>query len=89
MTEARYFICVLLLALGLGVPGSAQDTDQHSLAYCINHGGFADKPMEEPHICDCDKPCAEGEPEDRKCKVYCRKDRCFCIAECERPPDGQ
>ena len=81
-------VLCFLLTLLVAVPSSSQEPtpDPHSLAYCINHGGFPDKPMEEPHICHCDKPCHEGQPEDRLCKVWCRPDRCFCIAECEREP---
>lgn len=81
----KYFVFVFLLTLTIAIPGAQQqEPDPHQLAYCVNHGGFEKEfPMVEPHICDCDKPCAEGQPEDTKCKVYCRKDRCFCIAECD------
>ena len=82
--NVRYFVFVLLLTLSVGVPGGAQEPDPHALAYCVNHAGFPKFPMEEPHICTCDSPCNEGDPEDRKCLVYCRKDHCHCIAECER-----
>ena len=82
----KYFICILLLTLTIAVPGAQQEPGPHDLAYCVNHGGFPDMPMEEPHICACDKPCHEGQAEDTKCKVYCRKDHCHCLAECEPEP---
>ena len=78
----RYFVCTFLLVVTTGMSSGVQQ--QHELKYCINHGGFEKEfPMVEPHICTCDKPCADNQPEDTKCKVYCRKDRCFCIAECD------
>ena len=96
-TDLRYFTGVLLLALSVASPSSSQEPtpipheDQPS--YCVNHGGFADFPMEEPHICNCDKPCNDQQPEDRQCKVFCQPGHCHCIAECERepppiPPEG-
>lgn len=86
----REFVAVLLLTLTLGIPSGAQEPapDPHvgQPAYCVNHAGFDEYPMEEPHICMCDKPCHEGQPEDRKCLKWCQKDHCHCIAECEPEP---
>lgn len=84
----KHALMLFLLTLTMAVPGETQQPqpDPHSLAYCVNHGGFPDMPMVEPHICACDSPCHEGEPEDIKCLVYCRKDHCHCIAECEHEP---
>lgn len=85
----KLFVLVLLLTLSLGAqqPGPPPtDPHQGQPSYCVNHGGFTEFPMEEPHICACDSPCHEGQPEDAKCLVYCRKDHCHCIAECEREP---
>ena len=87
----KYPVCLFLLTLLVAVPGAQQqEPDPHAgqPSYCVNHGGFKDFPMEEPHICACDKPCHEGQPEDTKCLVYCRKDHCHCFPseECEREP---
>lgn len=76
----------LLTFLVAQQPAPPDDSHQGQPSYCVNHGGFADFPMEEPHICNCDKPCHEGQPEDRMCLVYCRADHCHCIAECELEP---
>ena len=78
----KYVVCACLLTLAIAMPGAQDDR----LAYCVNHGGFKDFPMEEPHICACDRGCSPDQPEDTKCKVYCRKDHCHCIAECEKAP---
>lgn len=68
----------------------AQDPEPHQLSYCVNHGGFSEYPMRDPHICNCDKPCVKGQPEDRACKVWCRPDHCHCLAECDdQPPYDQ
>ena len=82
------FILIVLLTLTVAVPGGAQDPEpdphQGQPAYCVNHGGFPDKPMVEPHICECEH--MEDGTEDRKCLVWCRKDKCSCIHETEREP---
>lgn len=81
----QYFICVLLLALALGVPGSAQqqpDSHDGQPEYCVNHPLDKDHPATEPHVCACHKPCEEGEGEDPMCRVFCRKDHCHCLAMC-------
>ena len=65
----------LVLFLGM------QDHDQQP-AYCINHPGDAAHPQTEPHACTCAKPCDPLEPEDRKCRVWCRPSACHCLAEC-------
>ena len=85
----KHFVFVLLLTLTVSVPGAQQqEPDQHEgqPAYCVNHGGFADFPMEEPHICACRPRCQEGQPEDTGCLTYCQRPRCKCIHECERDP---
>ena len=69
---------VAVLSLGMQDPPHDQQP-----AYCVNHGGYPQYPMVEPHVCACAKPCHEGEPEDRACKVWCQPNKCFCLAECE------
>lgn len=78
----------VIVLVSLGVIAQAQDQDPHEgkPSYCVNHGGFKDFPMQEPHVCNCDKPCHEGQPEDTQCTVYCEPDHCHCIAECEKEP---
>mgnify|MGYP001587784873 CR=1 FL=1 len=93
MAVTRYFLCILLLTLSLGVPASTQDDSQpdpHDLAYCTNHAGHSDRPLEEPHICTamCDRNCDGWHQEKRGCLSYCRADHCHCIAEDCGPPDA-
>ena len=38
-------------------------------------------PMTPEHACDCE--CMENGTEDRTCKVWCHKDRCSCLHECD------
>lgn len=88
----KQFALIVLLTLTLGTPYAQQQEpppDQHSLAYCVNHGGFPDTPMVEPHICKamCDKNCDEGGPEKGNCLTYCRPDHCHCLAECDNHPE--
>ena len=87
METTRYGVCILLLTLALGTPASTQD-DPHDLSYCVNHAGNPDKPLQEPHICTarCERTCGAGE--NRGCSTYCRADRCFCVAECDRPQEN-
>ena len=63
---------VVVLSLGM------QDHDQQP-AYCVNHGGFPQYPMVEPHVCACEH--MDDGTEDRKCLVWCHKDKCLCIHE--------
>lgn len=91
LMPAKQFVLIVLLTLTVSVPGGAgQEPDPHDgqPAYCVNHGGFTDFPMEEPHICRamCDRNCGdEGHQEKRGCLTYCRPDHCHCIAEdCDR-----
>lgn len=84
------FTLIGLLTLLLGTPYAQQQepppADPHvgQPAYCVNHGGHPDKPMVEPHICECEH--MEDGSEDRRCLVFCRKDACHCIHEIERKP---
>lgn len=82
----RFLVFVFLMTLTLAVPGSPQAPDPHEgqPAYCVNHGGFAEFPMKEPHICACE-PMEDG-TEDKKCLTYCRTPNCKCIHEHEREP---
>ena len=84
----RLFVLVFLLTLLVGTPyAQQQEPDSHRLAYCVNHGGFTDFPMKEPHVCEamCDRNCGDEEhTEKSKCLTYCRPDHCHCLAECER-----
>ena len=82
------FALIFLLTLTVAVPGAQQQEpqpDQHrgQPDYCVNVDGFPDKPMTPAHECACE--CMEDGTEDRKCKVWCRKDRCSCIHECDIP----
>ena len=89
MMEIRYFACIVLLALSLGLPSGAQGPAPHALAYCVNHAGFPEYPMEDPHICLCQPRCGpNGERiEDRGCLTYCRTPNCHCLHEDCRPPE--
>lgn len=80
----KHFVFVLLLALTVAVPSGAQDPGPHEgqPAYCTNHE-LPDYPLVAPHICECERGCTKDDPEDSKCKVYCRKDHCHCLAECD------
>ena len=84
-------VLLFLLTLLIGVPSGAQDPDPHEgqPTYCTNHGGHPAYPMKEGHICECDKPCTEGQPEDRKCLKWCHKDDCHCISECDNQPEPE
>ena len=89
-----YFVFVVLMTLTLGTLGSAQqgppppDPHEGQPAYCVNHGGFPDLPMNAPHVCEamCDRNCGEDRHEPPGCLTYCRPDHCHCLAECEREP---
>ena len=71
----------------LGTPYAQQqdpppnDPHQGQPDYCVNVDGFPDTPMTPEHACDCE--CMENGTEDRTCKVWCHKDRCSCLHECD------
>ena len=80
-----------ILALSLSVvfaqaQDQAPDAHDGQPSYCVNHSGYDDYPMVEPHVCACQRSCREGEPEDTKCLTYCQRPRCKCIHECDLPP---
>lgn len=83
MTRLEAFCCAVLLALlallVITVPAQ-EPTDPHANqpSHCIN---VKDAPA--AHKCECSKtPGDDGsgcEVEDKKCRLYCKKDHCLCV----------
>lgn len=78
---ALILILLLVAAVGAwqGIPPIADPDDPHygQPQWCQNHDD-----LRGPKNCDCRKSCEKNEPEDSKCKVYCRKDACTCDHGC-------
>ena len=82
MTRLEAFCCALLLALlallVITVPAQ-EPSDPHANQpdHCANA-----KNVPAAHACECRKaPNSDGggcDVEDKKCRTYCRKDKCYC-----------
>lgn len=81
--RASPLLMLLVLAASLS-PSPQQDPHAGQPDTCDNH--FTTAPAAR---CTCHRTntCPQpGEPplgEDIKCKVYCRKDHCHCVASCD------
>ena len=72
-------IAVMFLLVGLALTTyhlSPTTADEHEgqPSHCSNA-----KTAPAAHKCDCKKTEDACDVEDKKCKVYCRKDHCHCF----------
>lgn len=75
----------LLLAVAL-LSLMVQEHPEPPKGWLCQNGSRAPK----DHACECHRTCALNpdtgfieEHEDAKCKVYCHRDHCACISECD------
>jgi hypothetical protein len=87
------WLCMFLFCFGLAMVGmlsrhpvsrvaaAVQQEDPHASQpdHCTNA-----KNAPAAHKCDCKKTANACDLEDRKCRVYCRKNHCHCFhPECD------
>jgi len=72
---SHLLVCsLLLIAMVLSIANYLGDEHEGQPAHCSNA-----KTAPAAHKCTCKKTEDACDVEDKKCKVYCRKDHCHCF----------